>query len=369
MMSNLRAIIIGNNHDNTLNVIRALGEVGYKPVLVLVSDKAKNYIIKSRYIDKIYIVTDEYKAKDLLLENNDLWGLPLITTYDKATSVLDESYSLLAKHYSLPNCNHTDSGILNEMDKARMNIVAKSSGMNIPQTISITKLSFDPKEIDNFNYPVILKPEKSISGSKEDFRVCVNKESLIYEVSQLPGHTQFLIQEFIPNDEVLLIAGCVTRDGRNICHGHINKSKHGKENSNLGMNSYGFLSSETLQREEINQYLKVIKYTGPYSFEFIRTNGKLYFIEINLRTDGLYFFYSKAGINIPALWIDDYYRKKRKSEIRKLITYGMCEFQYIKNYVKPKNFVSNIKDFMMTDVFSIASWKDPKPFIFKLIYH
>lgn len=48
---------------------------------------------------------------------------------------------------------------------------------------------------------------------------------------------------------------------------------------------------------------------------------------------------------------------------------GMCEFQYIKNYLSPSHIISNIRDFANTDVFSIASLKDIKPFIYKILYH
>ena len=368
-MTKRKAIVIGNNHDNTLNVIRALGQAGYDPVVLLVSPDDKNYILKSRYVNTFYIVSNEVEAKEFLLSKSELWGLPAITTYDKVASVLDEEFSSLSQHYKLPNCNERNLGIVKEMDKARMNDVAKIAGMNIPQTTSITQSTFNPNFVNNFTFPVILKPETSANGSKEDFRICSDLESLKTEISLLNPSASFLIQEFIPNDEVLLVAGCVTADGKNHAYGHINKSKHGKHDSNLGMNSFGYLTSEPVSAEQINKYLSLIGYTGPYSFEFIRHDNTIYFIEVNLRTDGLYFFYTKAGVNIPALWMDSFYGNNITLSPAPTKVYGMCEFQYIKNFVRPKNILSNLKDLLSTDVFSIASLKDPKPFLYKFIYH
>ena len=92
-MTKRKAIVIGNNHDNTLNVIRALGQAGYDPVVLLVSPDDKNYILKSRYVNTFYIVSNEVEAKEFLLSKSELWGLPAITTYDKVASVLDEEFS------------------------------------------------------------------------------------------------------------------------------------------------------------------------------------------------------------------------------------------------------------------------------------
>lgn len=365
------AIVIGNNHDNTLNVIRALGVGGFSVELLIVTKSKKNYITKSKYVNSTVVFEDESELLQHLIKTERQDKLPVITTSDSLASFIDSNYDVLKSKYILPNCNDTAGALITEMDKERMGNIANECGFIVPKTVSFKRDIDMADDIQNFAYPVIVKPEQSILGSKDDFRICKSFDDLMYVINiELTHINDFIIQEFIPNDEVLLIAGVRTLDGQIYQKGFVNKSKHGKQLSNLGMNSLGIYTSQDLFKEECKKYLTTINYYGPYSFEFVRHNGKTFFIEINLRTDGLYFFFTHAGINIPTIWATngDNTNACAMENIKERVI-GMCEFQYIKNYFSPSHIISAIRDIVKTDVFSIASSKDIKPFIYKFLYH
>lgn len=52
-----KVIVIGPNHYNTLGVIRSLGEEDVPVNLILVSRK-ENYVSKSKYVDKVWLVNE-----------------------------------------------------------------------------------------------------------------------------------------------------------------------------------------------------------------------------------------------------------------------------------------------------------------------
>ena len=361
-------IIIGFDHDNTLNVLRALGQEGFQSTLILISDTKKTFISKSKYakiVYKVKSINDGLKCLNNLSITNT--KIPVISTADSIAVAIDKEYPTLSQSFILPNCFGRSGGIITEMDKNRMVANAKSSGFCVPSSIKIKTSGFDISSIAHFCFPVIIKPDESFKGSKDDFRICNNKEEVQIAINSLKDQLESaLIQEFIPNDEVILLAGVRKSDGSIYQYGHVNKVKHGSNSNNLGMNSWGYFSSEDILKQQCIIFLEKIGYFGPYSFEFIRHKDKLYFLEINLRTDGLFFFFTKAGINLPAIWADS--NASAPANIKNKVI-GMCEFQYLKNFVRVNRLFENLTDCLKTDIFSIASIKDPMPFIFKFLYH
>lgn len=53
---NLEALVIAGDHYNTLNVVRALGSDGIRVTVVGTHKSKKNFVVKSRLIDKAYMV-------------------------------------------------------------------------------------------------------------------------------------------------------------------------------------------------------------------------------------------------------------------------------------------------------------------------
>ena len=65
------AFVIGGNHHNALGVIRSLGEKGIKPFVIIETKDKNPYILKSKYIQKGWLVRDEQQVLELL-ESDDL---------------------------------------------------------------------------------------------------------------------------------------------------------------------------------------------------------------------------------------------------------------------------------------------------------
>ncbi len=368
----LDAIVIGNDHYNTLNVVRALGRENIRVNVVVQHHSSKSFVLKSKYIFKGYVVKD--LTASWLIDNFAKVGtkIPILTTSDALASFLDANYNVLASHFVLSSVKNIEGQLTKFMDKNLQLIYAKAAGFDVPFSISINLKNLSAETLDFVRFPCIIKPEASIGGSKNDFRICHSIEELKNSLNELSTHVNsVLVQDFIPNDEVILIAGVRTIDGENFVYGEVNKTKHGKETNNLGLNCFGAWNFESELAERCKRYVDSIDYHGCYSVDAVRIRTAStdnvrrlnYFMEINLRTDGLLYFYTKAGINIPAIWVKSCYGLPIKINLKKTEVYGMNEFLYIKN--RPYN----IKDFLKADVFSTFSLRDIKPFIFRFMYH
>ena len=65
-----KIIVFGENHHNTLGLIRSLGEVGLRPYLVLVkSNVLYPFVSKSRYIKKAWVVDNVRDGLDIILSS------------------------------------------------------------------------------------------------------------------------------------------------------------------------------------------------------------------------------------------------------------------------------------------------------------
>lgn len=374
MSSKANAIIIGYDHYNTLNLVRSLSYGNIKFDTIIIKANRKSFVSKSKYIQTLYYIDSIDNLTEFLIDkyqNSYQRRKPaVITTGDNIAITLDRNYESLSKFLHLSTIYGTGNNLSYFMDKCNMCEMASEIGFDTPKSIGIDLNSIDKSVLSKLEYPVLAKAQISAKGSKNDLRICTNLDELYNCLRTTPLSTEkMIIQQYIPSDNIVLVAGCRTPNGQTVLNGTIIKSKSGHSHKNLGLCSFGHLSPVTIEKEKIARFLEHIDYVGLFSFEFIRYNGKIYFIEVNFRADGLLYFYTAAGLNIPELWVRSLHDgfihiPKHIKNIR-----GMNEIQYLKNYVPRLNLKENVKDFLKTDVFSIISLKDIKPFIYKIIYH
>lgn len=371
----MKTYIIGYNHYNTLNVLRAVGKAGFKVTLILVAPESKSFVAKSRYAGECVYAADEKDAVDRLIQCYDESDgrIPVITCGDRIAAELDKRYDEVSRRFIVPNVAMSEGGIVDAMDKCRQVKIASEAGFLVPATVNIPAdgaLQDFPLE-----WPCLVKPRYSYKGSKDDFRVFYSPGEFSEWLNGAGcNHNDMIMQQYLPNDEVLVVSGIRDFSGRNHIAGMIVKTKHGSNLNNLGLNSFGALSSELEIKPICDRMLERLDYYGLYSIDILRVkdaDGKpgYYFMEINLRSDGLLFFYDKAGVNYSRAWVETCLGKPVSPlRMKKDIVYGMNEFQYLKNFVNRRSLVSAFRDFRKTDAFSIFSLSDIMPFLYKFIY-
>lgn len=372
MKNNKVCIVLGNDHYNTLNVVRSLGEAKIQVLAIIISDKPKSFVLKSKYIYNGEVLQHPDASYIINKYANSGTRIPILATCDSLAAFLDQHYDTLSKHFILPSVENTQGRLIHEMDKNIQLEHAEKAGFDIPESVAISLDNVDAIDLSGIIYPCIIKPEESIGGSKSDFRICENEQELVHCLKVLANHLdRVLIQHFIPNDNVILIAGVRTPSNQNFIFGEIDKYKHSAQLHNLGLSCMGVLNPVSELRDACICYVDAIDYHGCYSIEVVRITAsnsaldKNFFIEINLRTDGLFYFYRKAGINFPAIWVNSCYNEKVNVTPSHNKIYGMNEFMYFRHCLSAAVFT----DLFKTDIFSTFSLKDIKPFIYRFLYH
>ena len=372
-------LVVGGEHYNTLGLIRSLGERGIGINLVL-TVKGKSHIAKSKYIKNIWQTSIDEKS---ILETINLISekykgkLVVFPTSDQVMQILDENYNFLSRKFIIPNIRQLEGKITQLMNKENMNSVATKAGLNIPQSLMIdlpAKKQYTEDYISSkLSYPIILKPLDSNSGKKEDIVVCnaYNKfKSSIDELSD--RYNKVLAQEYIhgPDQLMIEIIGCSSNDGTSIViPGVIEKIR--EYPMNAGSTSYAKIVRESkfIDINLVESFIKKIGYNGIFDVEFKYANEKAYFIEINFRNGAPGYAVTKAGVNIPYIWLNDN-NSQDVSEPTKIIKdiYLMSELRDIRHVINKEVKLSRwVRDICKTDAFLYFNKKDIKPFISKVL--
>lgn len=372
MKNNKVCIVLGNDHYNTLNVVRSLGEAKIQVSAIIISDKPKSFVLKSKHIYNGEVLQHPDASYIINKYANSGTRIPILATCDSLAAFLDRHYDALSKHFILPSVGNTQGLLVHEMDKNIQLEHAEKAGFDIPKSVAISLDNLSATDLSGIPYPCIIKPEESIGGSKSDFRLCYTEKELVNCLKFLARHLdRVLIQQFIKNDYVILIAGVRTLANQNYIFGEIDKYKHSTQPHNMGLSCMGVLNPISELRSACISYVNSVDYHGCYSIEVVRITAsssdanKNFFIEINLRTDGLFYFYQKANINLPAIWVNSCYGENvHVTPVEKKV-YGMNEFMYFRHCLSGAVFA----DLLKTDIFSTFSIGDFRPFIYRFLYH
>lgn len=362
----MHVIIFGDDGYNTLGVIRSLGKENVEFFLLLVSKKKLNYTLYSRYTTAFEIVRNEQEGIDFLLSNKTFENSTIIPTSDSSVALLDSNYSLLKVKYIFPNAGE-DNVINKLMDKSVMNSYASKAGLNIPATFNYSKGDMFPP---NINYPIIIKPSKSILGSKKDISICNNKKELIDSINKSHNTQDFLIQQYIDKDfEILLIGASLKINNKVIVPGVFKKLRWYLEGDDASMGVITTDVEQFIDIDNIIEFVNSLEYYGPFSIEFGVMDGIPYFYEINMRNDGTSHYFNKANINIPYLWVLDSY----SFDIVDYCDFNDEDYYFIDELGDYLNIATNntsikqwYKDLRSAEVYKYFNRNDLKPFFLVL---
>lgn len=293
MKSKSDIIIIGNNHVNTLTMVRSFGEEG-KLVNLFLYGEDNCYITKSRYIETVTffpIVGEVIEAIKTFSSTYQIKPIVIACT--------DESISLMDFHYDelKPYChffNAGGKGIINEyMDKQKQLALAKRCGFKVPTSICSMPALVD---LSGVNYPCFVKPKESLRGGKY-ISICQSQEELSSFLQGYEPSYEVLIQDYIKKDCEIVILGVTVGDDC-IVPGYIHKHRELKGGTTFSsvcsINDIGMNIIESCK-----QLIRSIGYNGLWGIECIKRGEDYFFLEINMRNDATTYAMKVAGANLP----------------------------------------------------------------------
>lgn len=359
------SIIIGGNHHNTLGVIRALGQKGIYSIVILVTTEQNPYVSYSKYIKQCVILNNKQEITPWLIEHSRHLQCKAVifSCADFVTSELDKFYNELSNHYHLPTANGKD--VCNHyMNKDIMATLANMVGIFTPPSWIIEE--YTNHNLNEVDFPCIVKPLASIYGTKAEIKIFQEKSSLEKYLLENKGH-RFIIQKYIEKDFEYQLIGCSLNHGREIIIPGYSKCIRPCPGTNTGFLEYKPMNSFNCDLNACKEFIKHIGYQGLFSMEYLRDKqGNDYFMEINMRNDGNGICVTGAGMNLPYIWYQYCIGGDYKTEISNKINdiYVMPEFDDFILVLKRKVLLRTWwNDYKRTTTFMEYSNDDPKPYI------
>lgn len=357
---NKPCVVIGDNHHNTLGVIRSLGEMNLDVHALILGHN--NHLIKgSRYLKSLVNINHSEIIEYLISNFSELHPI-IYTCCDLAASIIDNNYDVLIDDFSFFNAGQ--KGRINfYLDKGNMQRLAEKCGLLFPKTCEVTQGT----DLRNMPIPCMIKPLNSLAATKSELKKINTSEELM---TSLTNGITYQLQEFIDKDFELSIVACSMRHGKEVLiPGVIRKIREypfKKGSSSFAvledLSRYPFLDIIAIKR-----FMSELKYEGLFSIEFLCKDNKAYFLEVNMRNDGNGYVPTGAGVNLPFA----YYKYVCEGDYPKntaiLPSYFMSDFTDILYVLKGKLSIINwLKSWRIVNTFLVYNLKDRKPFFHNL---
>lgn len=294
-------VFVSKDHYNPLGIVRTLGEVGIRPIVIVVKGDLK-MVTKSRYVKKKHFVDTPEQGIRLILSlyaNSKNEKSYILTGDDTTVSTLDSHYEELKDYFYFYNAE-ANGRIKYFMDKEVQNKLAEKYGFRVAKTWRVNKGELP----DDIEFPVITKALNSFGKEwKEIIRICHNEGELRTFYQEIKSD-KILLQKYIEKvDEV-------SYDGFSINHGKelIFVQECRQVYTIEGNYSPYWKVRNCHNREFVEKAKKVIEeiqLEGIFEFEFmVDKEGKLWFLEINFRNTVLGWVTTVAGMPQVLLWCE-----------------------------------------------------------------
>lgn len=363
----MNVIVFGANHNNTLGLVRSLGEAGYHITLILIGNK-KNYVDKSKYIRKCYYLNQDTDIVQLVKEiAANLSCKPVLLSAGDGEASLVDLYVEELSEFVIPEGGRKNDDINKYRDKKTSNALALEIGFDLPKTWIIDHPNTLP---DDITFPVFVKANNSIHGGKGVQSVCQNLEELKEKLISIPTEDfPIQTQEYIAKEYEIMLQGCSVDYGEKVvCEVANRKVRFYPHIYSAGSYSYSVQveGNQELMRLRglVANYLGHVGYNGLFSAEFLYCNSKFYFLEVNLRNDGTSYLSTACGYNLA-----DIYCKYRNGLS---VLHGVYKpYKYL-NLKADIHHVINRKvsvckwivQFFSAKCYSHFSWHDMKPYFY-----
>lgn len=357
------AIVIGDSLHNTYGLIRSLGECGIEFYFLCLSNAEYDPIGNSRYVKrkKFFRLTSISEVISILENLKTIPGNKyIICTSDPVATWVDEHEEQLSQYFITPCRGNKIGKLFNKKDQCKL---AVECGLDVPKSLVYTKGStFD---YDKLAYPVFIKPLVSSDGSKQDINICRTKEELCQAFRTAHYTSSFIIQEYIENGYDLNCIGIRTNDQTMITCAI---RKYRTYPNKYGAGSYIFVDNPErydVDVKAIELFLEKSGYYGPFSVEFIHTENKNYFMEVNFRNDGLAYSVTCAGLNLYESYVEG--KKIEEYEIKPVCLMNVAFDNALRKISGNMSFFKWFKQFVTADGYLDITFKDPMPFLWRPI--
>lgn len=259
------------------------------------------------------------------------------------------------------------------MSKSVQKELAREAGLPVVNSC-IIKTENGAFEIpETVAYPCFIKPNISKNGSKTKMRRCDSEQELreaIIEISEIKD-VEMLVEDFVEIGREYSILGISTKEGA-IGPGFFGAEEGGQaEHRGVAVTGQVLPCNKTPEWEKLIkdtvEFIGNLNFDGLYDVDYIETvDGKLYFVEVNMRFGGSGYAITESGINLPGMFADYMLLGKPIDMECKLEETGkrfVSEKVLIEEYIKNRISMTRLNEIMNdVDIHFIKNNNDPQAF-------
>lgn len=378
-----RVIITGRNYCSNLCLARGFGQAGYEVEILRIfqkKPKRTNFmkLLKpdaySEYVKAYHVCITRNRNKKAVRKLISLADpnrkMLLIPADDLMACTVDDNLDKLREYYLIPNVDDKAGEISRLMSKDVQKELALKAGLPVVNSCVIRTIEGEFTIPETVTYPCFMKPNISKNGSKTKMRRCDNEEELSEAMAELckKKDVEMLIEDFVDIGKEYSILGVSTKEGA-IGPGFFG-AEEGGQNEHRGIALIGKTVPCSQRQELIDQMVEFVgslKFDGLYDIDLIETkDGKMYFVELNLRFGGSGYAITASGVNLPGMFADYMLLNKPIDKNCKLENTGkrfLSEKIMIEEYVKGRVTKEKINSSMEeVDIHFIKDDKDKRPY-------
>ena len=385
-----RVLVSGRNYCSNLCMAKALGEAGYQvEVLRIFQVRPKlKYVLRriqpdafSKYVKAYNVCISRRRpiriVKKLIELADENRKMLLIPADDLVANIIDENYDILSPYYIMPNIEEKQGKVSWMMSKDVQKKAAIKAGLPVVNSCVIKTHEGQFDIPDSVTYPCFIKPNVSMKSSKSRMKKCENRNEL-YKTLKLfstKKDIEMLVEDFVEIDREYSLLGVSTPDG--VCAPAFFGAEEGGHEAHRGVALTGRILPVSEEQELIDKLIKFVedtKFTGLFDVDLIKTpEGKMIFVELNLRFGASGYAFAKCGANLPGMFADYMLLNKplnKQCEVKEPGKLFLSEKVMIDEYVESFCTKKDMKEAMnKVDIRFIYDKEDPRPYRhFRLFY-
>jgi len=298
-------ILTGGEHVSVLGAVRALRDAGYAP-WVAVHERG-TYAARSWASAGVIEVPSPWEAPDTFVDEiataaARLGAVAILpgTEFEMETLVRRADRLPADVVLGVPSM----PTLVDITDKGRLQAFADAAGLSTPPTCDLT-LDSIPARLP-FAFPVVVKPRRSEIREEDGVvrhhgtRVATTFHELEYALAELPG-TRGLVQPFV-DDPLISLAG-VFWDGEIVCA--VQSRADRVWPAPCGSISHAVtIPLDTGLVERVGALLRSMGWRGLFQVDLFEGTDDYAIIDVNPRFYTSITHATRAGMNLPAIWVD-----------------------------------------------------------------
>ncbi len=288
---------------STLHAMRSIGRLG-APVYVVTAGQGAAIYGRSRYctqaVDLQFAEAASFGAAvRAWAEGLHTRGasVPVLPLSDRLVESLHRSREMFMPHFSLgiPSPAATP-GLLNKSSALRL---AQDSGLDVPPWVDVCS-DADLPLVDTLTLPVAVRPQGWSTVGSLYFKVAVYQERrlLVEDLRvMLARGARLVVQEYVDAPDGAVEFSILWRGRDGSVTAQCTGRKRRQASAQGGVMVWGETDHLPDVADAASRFLDASGFVGLGGIEFIRSAGRLWFIEFNPRLEAIHFLAARAGID------------------------------------------------------------------------